>query len=73
MAEAGERLVGSLQYDASKMSEADARTLLDNLSRLLAAVADDSQQPIIDIPLGDARPVPPGLADESEFEPDFAF
>jgi NRPS condensation-like uncharacterized protein len=73
MAEAGAALVGSLQYDASKMSEIDARALVDNLSRLLAAVAVDSKQPIIDIPLGEARAAPAGITDESELEPDFAF
>jgi non-ribosomal peptide synthetase component F len=73
MTEAGASLVGSLQYDAAKMSEADAQMLVDNLARLLAAVAANPGQPVIDIPLGDARAVGASLTDESELEPDFAF
>ncbi|MDQ1612943.1 MAG: hypothetical protein QOG00_2874, partial [Pyrinomonadaceae bacterium] len=73
MMEAGASLVGSLQYDAAKMSEADAQMLVDNLARLLAAVAANPGQPVIDIPLGDARAVGASLTDESELEPDFAF
>ncbi|MDQ1591888.1 MAG: hypothetical protein QOG71_2515, partial [Pyrinomonadaceae bacterium] len=72
MTEAGASLVGSLQYDAAKMSEADAQMLVDNLARLLAAVAANPGQPVIDIPLGDAR-ADASSADESELEPDFAF
>ncbi|HEV2800655.1 MAG TPA: amino acid adenylation domain-containing protein [Pyrinomonadaceae bacterium] len=76
-AESGECLVGSLQYDAAKTTETDARALTDNLSRLLTAVAEDAHQPVIDIPLGSPDAATPDAApagfDESELEPDFAF
>jgi hypothetical protein len=73
MSNAGDGIVGVLQYDAAKITEPDAVEFVQNLSRLLAVVAKDSDLPIIDIPLGGAEPQLSQSLGDPEFEMEFVF
>ncbi len=50
----GGELVGELRYDPQAFDRTDAEALVDHYERLVAAVVDDLQAPVVALPLSDA-------------------